>query len=178
MRALVLDNNEEIARQIQEFLSVSGISTDIAFSYLEAMEKTKIKYDILFLDYRLNGSGFTGIDFAKEYSLAHPDARIVVISAYEPAMWIGVEEYVPKGTPDFHNKLVQLAKMPSKPNLDELVQLLSLHIEAKKDYTNELKKYANVGDWVKSIIYITTGLLAFGGGVFIFGAELLKRMAP
>jgi len=80
-RVLIVDDNQDLAENIAEILSLKGFATEIATSAEEALPKALPDGPgILVTDYRL--PGMTGADLVREIRQQRAALRAVVISAY------------------------------------------------------------------------------------------------
>jgi DNA-binding response OmpR family regulator len=80
-RVLIVDDNQDLAENIAEILSMKGFVTEIATSAEEALPKALPDGPgILVTDYRL--PGMTGADLVREVRQQRRTVRAVVISAY------------------------------------------------------------------------------------------------
>ena len=78
---LIVDDNQDLAENIAEILSMRGFATEIATSAEEALPKALPDGPgILVTDYRL--PGMTGADLVREIRQQRAALRAVVISAY------------------------------------------------------------------------------------------------
>jgi len=78
---LIVDDNQDLAENIAEILSMRGYTTEIATSAEEALPKALPNGPgILVTDYRL--PGMTGADLVREIRQQRAALRAVVISAY------------------------------------------------------------------------------------------------
>lgn len=79
-RALILDDDRNKANLVSVWLEKSGVETDKVYTYDEAIKRIHLKYDLLVLDYYLDGN-HTGSEFAIQYQKKHPGCQIYVYSA-------------------------------------------------------------------------------------------------
>jgi DNA-binding response OmpR family regulator len=80
-RVLIVDDNQDLAENIAEILSMQGYATEIATSAEEALPKALPDGPgILVTDYRL--PGMTGADLVREVRQRRAVIRAVVMSAY------------------------------------------------------------------------------------------------
>jgi len=80
-RVLIVDDNQDLAENIAEILSLKGFATEIATSAEEALPKALPDGPgILVTDYRL--PGMTGADLVREIRQQRAALRAVVMSAY------------------------------------------------------------------------------------------------
>ena len=80
-RVLIVDDNQDLAENIAEILSLRGYATEIATSAEEALPKAiPDGPGILVTDYRL--PGMSGADLVREIRQVRRGLRAVVISAY------------------------------------------------------------------------------------------------
>ena len=78
---LIVDDNQDLAENIAEILSMRGFATEIATSAEEALPKALPDGPgILVTDYRL--PGMTGADLVREIRQQRAALRAIVISAY------------------------------------------------------------------------------------------------
>ena len=78
---LIVDDNQDLAENIAEILSMRGYATDIATSAEEALPKALPDGPgLLVTDYRL--PGMTGAELVSEIRKTRDTLRAVVISAY------------------------------------------------------------------------------------------------
>ena len=116
MKALIVDDEEEIGLMVSKILKKEGIQADFVGSAPEALDKIhEVDYSLFFLDLSLKES--TGFDLMPMIRKELPDAYMVVISAYN--------------SPDEKNKAFELGarsfieKPFSKRDILEVVEEIS-----------------------------------------------------
>jgi DNA-binding NtrC family response regulator len=99
---LVVDDEEIMCESLAAWLREDGYAVDTAASGRAALSKTKEKdYAIYFVDLKMPG-GMDGIETMIEIRRIHPDASIIIITAYATvdtaitAMKEGAQEYIVK----------------------------------------------------------------------------------
>src|SRR5206468_2380511 len=99
---LVVDDEEIMRESLAAWLREDGYSVDTASSGLEALSHARQNdYAIYFLDLKMPG-GMDGIETMLEVRRVHPDASIIIITAYATvdtaitAMKEGAQEYIVK----------------------------------------------------------------------------------
>ena len=99
---LVVDDEEIMCESLAAWLREDGYGVDTASSGREAVEKAKQKdYAIYFVDLKMPG-GMDGIETMMQVRRLHPDASIIIITAYATvdtaitAMKEGAQEYIVK----------------------------------------------------------------------------------
>ena len=99
---LVVDDEEVMCESLAAWLREDGYGVDTASSGREAVEKSRLKdYAIYFVDLKMPG-GMDGIETMMQIRRLHPDASIIIITAYATvdtaitAMKEGAQEYIVK----------------------------------------------------------------------------------
>jgi DNA-binding NtrC family response regulator len=99
---LVVDDEEIMRESLAAWLREDGYAVDSAASGTMAVEKSKEKdYAIYFIDLKMPG-GMDGIETMMEIKKMHPDASVIIITAYATvdtaisAMKEGAQEYIVK----------------------------------------------------------------------------------
>ena len=99
---LVVDDEETMTESLAAWLREDGYSVDVASSGREAVEKARARdYAIYFVDLKMPG-GLDGIETMMELRRLHPEASVIVITAYATvdtaitAMKEGAQEYIVK----------------------------------------------------------------------------------
>jgi DNA-binding NtrC family response regulator len=99
---LVVDDEEVMCESMAAWLREDGYVVDTASSGRQALEQAKKKdYAIYFIDLKMPG-GIDGIETMMEIRGIHPDAAIIIITAYATvdtaitAMKEGAQEYIVK----------------------------------------------------------------------------------
>ncbi|MFN8094747.1 MAG: sigma-54 dependent transcriptional regulator [Vicinamibacteria bacterium] len=99
---LVVDDEETMTESLAAWLREDGYSVDVASSGREAVEKARTRdYAIYFVDLKMPG-GLDGIETMMELRRLHPEASVIVITAYATvdtaitAMKEGAQEYIVK----------------------------------------------------------------------------------
>jgi len=81
-RILILEDDQIVAIDLQELLQAAGYETEFAFSYDEALEKSKkFKPDLAICDINL-GEGNSGINFVKDVYIVLPKLEIIYVTAF------------------------------------------------------------------------------------------------
>ena len=100
MRILVVDDEKEFTKLLQDFLRQRGYCVDCVFDGREALRLLKENnYDLVFLDQNMPRlSGFELIKFIKRYNIR---TKTVVIACYPSmedqfAKSVGADEYINK----------------------------------------------------------------------------------
>jgi len=82
-RILLVDDEEEIAEYLEQFLGEQGFTTDVARSGREAVELARQKdYRLIYIDIAM--PGMNGEAAIKEILSFKPESRFVIISGYSP----------------------------------------------------------------------------------------------
>jgi len=99
---LVVDDEEVMCESLAAWLREDGYLVDTAASGREAVEKARARdYAIYFVDLKMPG-GMDGIETMMQVRRLHPDASIIIITAYATvdtaitAMKEGAQEYIVK----------------------------------------------------------------------------------
>ena len=99
---LVVDDEEIMCESLAAWLREDGYGVETASSGREAVEKARAKdYAIYFIDLKMPG-GMDGIETMMQVRRLHPDASIIIITAYATvdtaiaAMKEGAQEYIVK----------------------------------------------------------------------------------
>ncbi|HTS24737.1 MAG TPA: sigma-54 dependent transcriptional regulator [Bryobacteraceae bacterium] len=99
---LVVDDEEVMCESLAAWLREDGYQVDTAASGREAVEKARERdYAIYFVDLKMPG-GMDGIETMMQVRRLHPDASIIIITAYATvdtaitAMKEGAQEYIVK----------------------------------------------------------------------------------
>lgn len=99
---MVVDDEEVMRESLAAWLREDGYCVDTAVSGMNAIEKAKAKeYAIYFIDLKMPG-GVDGIETMMEIRKIHPDASIIIVTAYATvdtaitAMKEGAQEYIVK----------------------------------------------------------------------------------
>src|ERR1041384_7728309 len=99
---LVVDDEEVMCESLAAWLREDGYGVDTAASGREALEQSQKKdYAIYFVDLKMPG-GMDGIETMMQIRRLHPDASIIIITAYATvdtaitAMKEGAQEYIVK----------------------------------------------------------------------------------
>jgi len=99
---LVVDDEEVMCESLAAWLREDGYAVDTAASGSDAVEKARLKdYAIYFVDLKMPG-GMDGIETMMQIRRLHPDASIIIITAYATvdtaitAMKEGAQEYIVK----------------------------------------------------------------------------------
>jgi DNA-binding NtrC family response regulator len=99
---LVVDDEEIMCESLAAWLREDGYGVDTASSGRDAVERARLKdYAIYFVDLKMPG-GMDGIETMMQIRRLHPDASIIIITAYATvdtaitAMKEGAQEYIVK----------------------------------------------------------------------------------
>lgn len=99
---MVVDDEEVMRESLAAWLREDGYGVDTAVSGKEAIEKARERdYAICFIDLKMPG-GIDGIETMMEIRKLHPDASIIIVTAYATvdtaitAMKEGAQEYIVK----------------------------------------------------------------------------------
>ena len=99
---MVVDDEEVMRESLAAWLREDGYTVDTAVSGGDAMEHARSKdYAIYFIDLKMPG-GIDGIETMMEIKKLHPDASIIIVTAYATvdtaitAMKEGAQEYIVK----------------------------------------------------------------------------------
>jgi DNA-binding response OmpR family regulator len=81
VRILVIEDDEEMRSLLKDFLEEEGFETDSASNGSDAFRKlVKEPFDFIITDIRM--PGLTGLDILPGIKKLHPDASIIVITAF------------------------------------------------------------------------------------------------
>ena len=79
---LVIDDDRDFANGLAELLRSAGYDVSVAYSGEEAVgESMETNYDAILVDFML--SGMNGIEVTVKIRDTRPDARVVLMSAYD-----------------------------------------------------------------------------------------------
>ncbi len=125
MRALIVDDEKNIAEILEILLEDKGFEVDKAFSFKETVENDKT-YDIAFVDIRLpDGSG---LDLIPHLKKQNPDIQIIMITAFADSKT--AVEAIKKGAIDYISKPFEIA---------DIKRIIST-VKAKLDIEKDLKE--------------------------------------
>jgi len=100
-KILVVDDEVEVVRLLQEFLTFKGYQVYTALNGLEALEKVKeVAPHIVLLDIMMPGMG--GIDTLKEIKKIDPNVAVIMVTAVideelaNRAVTLGAFDYITK----------------------------------------------------------------------------------
>jgi len=113
MRALIVDDEEDIGLMVSRFLKKEGLDADYA-SLIESARKMirKQNYEVFFLDLKLPDG--TGFDLMSEINKYAKDPKVVVISAYDgvfetrKAEEMGIDIFIKK--PFTKNEIIEAVR--------------------------------------------------------------------
>ena len=126
MKALVVDDEKNIAEILEILLEDKGFSVDKVFSFKEAIEK-KENYDIAFIDIRLpDGSGLDLIPYLKKIN---PDIQIIMITAFADSKT--AVEAIKKGAVDYISKPFEIA------DIKRIINTIKTKLEIEKNLKEE-----------------------------------------
>lgn len=101
-RILVVDDEEDICKTLQDILIEEGYEVETADSGKEAIEKVQAKKpDLVLLDVRLTG-GMNGVEVLRVIRQTDKDIPVAMITAYEDidlaqeALQLGAYDYIKK----------------------------------------------------------------------------------
>lgn len=101
MKILLVEDEEDLAQSIAEYLVNEGYICDIAADYLTGDEKAQLNsYDCVLLDITLPGG--SGMDILKSLKKNKPQASVIIISAKNSlddkvtGLEIGADDYITK----------------------------------------------------------------------------------
>ena len=101
MKLLIVEDQKELAESIRQFIEGENYKSNLAFSYLEAIEFINInEYDCALVDIMLPDGN--GLDLIKEIKKIQPNCGIIVISAKGSiddkidGLNIGADDYLAK----------------------------------------------------------------------------------
>lgn len=129
-RVLIIEDNTEIAQQIEKYLNNRGYDVEIAGSYYEALYKMNIKYDVALLDINLpdeDGDNLIG-------NLKHKDIRVIVTTVKNDEDFI--VKSLDKGADDYLVKPFSLAVLRAR--IDAVLRTIPVS-EDKTIFYNETK---------------------------------------
>jgi DNA-binding response OmpR family regulator len=101
MKLLLIEDEKELSRSIQEYLLKENYLCEAAYSYDQAIEKINLyKYDCILVD--LNLPGGSGMDIIRELKENKSETGIIIISAMDAlddkinGLDIGADDYLTK----------------------------------------------------------------------------------
>lgn len=101
MKLLLVEDQAELAKNIQEYFQKEGDICELAFSIFEAENKVAgFEYDVLLLDLMLPDGD--GISFLEQVKKSRPDMGVVIVSAKDSlddklkGLDVGADDYLPK----------------------------------------------------------------------------------
>ncbi len=101
MKLLLVEDQAELAKNIQEYFQKEGDICELALSIFEAENKVAgFEYDVLLLDLMLPDGD--GISFLEQVKKSRPDMGVVIVSAKDSlddklkGLDIGADDYLPK----------------------------------------------------------------------------------
>lgn len=81
IRALLIDDEEDLVSALAERLGFRGIEAEFAVSGAEALEKmSQAQFDVVLLDLKL--PGMSGIEVLRELRRSYPDVPVLLITGH------------------------------------------------------------------------------------------------
>ncbi len=132
MRALVVEDEDDLAQSLMRLLLKIGILSDIARTCGEAIELVKAaSYDIILLDRRLpDGEGLAAIPSLRQYG---PDVPILMLTALDgvdsriEGLDAGADDYLPKPF-DTGELIARVRALLRRPGLEPELAIVVGHI--------------------------------------------------
>ncbi|MDB5020550.1 MAG: Two-component response regulator [Pedobacter sp.] len=101
MKILIIEDEPELAKSIESYLSGQGYSCELAVNYQQAIEKVSVyHYDCILLDLMLPGGN--GMDVLNELKLQNKEDGVIIISAKNAVddkiqgLKLGADDYLSK----------------------------------------------------------------------------------
>jgi DNA-binding NtrC family response regulator len=180
-RILVVDDEEVMCESMAAWLREDGYSVDTATRGREAVElASRTDYAIYFIDLKMPG-GMDGIETLMEIRRLHPEASLVIITAYATvdtaiqAMKEGAQEYIVKPcNPQEISMLV--SRIIKVKNLQRENAILRKKLTKQYNYRDVVTKNARMQD----ILQLTQDISSLRSTVLIrgesgTGKELIAR---
>jgi len=80
-RILITEDDEEMRSLLKDFFEEEGFETDLVSNGVDALQKlAKEDFDLIITDIRM--PGLTGLDILPGIKRLHPDASVIVITAF------------------------------------------------------------------------------------------------
>lgn len=178
---LIVDDEEVMAESLAAWLREDGYSVDTAPSGRAAVARSReTDYAIYFVDLKMPG-GMDGIETMMEIRRLHPDASVIIITAYATvdtaitAMKEGAQEYIVKPcNPEEISLLVD--RIIKVKNLQFENQMLRKRLTGQYEYRDIITKNARM----QSILELVKDVASLRSTVLIKGAsgtgkELIAR---
>ncbi len=178
---LIVDDEEVMAESLAAWLREDGYSVDTAPSGRAAVARSReTDYAIYFVDLKMPG-GMDGIETMMEIRRLHPDASVIIITAYATvdtaitAMKEGAQEYIVKPcNPEEISLLVD--RIIKVKNLQLENQMLRKRLTGQYEYRDIITKNAKM----QSILELVKDVASLRSTVLIKGAsgtgkELIAR---
>lgn len=128
MKALIVDDEKNIAEILEILLEDKGFEVDKVFSFKETLEK-KENYDIAFVDIRLpDGSGLDLIPHLKKLD---QDIQIIMITAFADSKT--AVEAIKKGAVDYISKPFEIA------DIKRIINTIKTKLEIEKNLKEEIQ---------------------------------------
>jgi DNA-binding NtrC family response regulator len=178
---LIVDDEQIMCESLAAWLREDGYSADTAASGREAIRKSSEKdYAIYFIDLKMPG-GIDGIETMMEIRKMHPDAPIIIITAYATvdtaitAMKEGAQEYIVKPcNPEEISLLVsRIMKVKNLQRENTILRKKLLRQYSFRDIISKNSKMLEIFKLVQEISnYKSTVLIQGESGT---GKELIAR---
>jgi CheY-like chemotaxis protein len=128
-RALVVDDDRMLARTLAEILELSGWNVTQANSGTEAVNAAaRQAYDVVLMDVKM--PGMDGVDAFKAMKAAHPEIRVILMTAYAAEDRLG--EAQREGVMKVLSKPVDVQKL-MQAYLQKLCGPIQTEIHARHD---------------------------------------------
>ncbi|RUM51055.1 MAG: sigma-54-dependent Fis family transcriptional regulator [Hydrogenothermus sp.] len=128
MKALIVDDEKNIAEILEILLEDKGFEVDKVFSFKETLEK-KENYDIAFVDIRLpDGSG---LDLIPHLKKLNQDIQIIMITAFADSKT--AVEAIKKGAVDYISKPFEIA------DIKRIINTIKTKLEIEKNLKEEIQ---------------------------------------
>jgi DNA-binding NtrC family response regulator len=178
---MVVDDEEVMRESLAAWLREDGYNVDTAVSGGEAIDKaTHLDYAIYFIDLKMPG-GIDGIETMMEIRKIHPDASIIIVTAYATvdtaitAMKEGAQEYIvkpcnPEEISLLVNRIIRVKNLQRENSIlrKKLTKQYSFH-----DILSKSPKMGKIFDLVRDVAGLRSTVLIQGESGT--GKELIAR---
>lgn len=125
-KVLIIEDNEEISKQIKKYLKDSGYDVSVATSFYDALYKINIDYDVALLDINLPDK--YGLELIEK--LKEKDIRIIVTTVKNNEKFI--VNTLDKGVDDYLTKPFSLAILRAR--IDAVLRTITIKNDKKISY--------------------------------------------
>jgi DNA-binding NtrC family response regulator len=178
---MVVDDEEVMRESLAAWLREDGYSVDTAISGSEGIAKAReTEYAIYFIDLKMPG-GIDGIETMMEIRKLHPDASIIIVTAYATvdtaitAMKEGAQEYIVKPcNPEEISMLVgRIIKVKNLQRENSILRKKLLRQYSFHDIISKSPKMLEIFELVRDIASLRSTVLIQGESGT--GKELIAR---